>query len=76
MAIEFRSEVWKEGKMYVAYSPELDVSSCGPTLEKAKANLKEAVELFLEEAEKMGTLPICIKTFQFLLLKIISAPLA
>jgi predicted RNase H-like HicB family nuclease len=34
----------------------LDVSSCGRTKEKAFANLKEAVRLFLEEAEKMGTL--------------------
>ena len=42
--------------MYVAYAPELDISSCGGTPEKAKKNLLEAVRLFLEEAEKMGTL--------------------
>ena len=42
--------------MYVAYTPELDVSSCGGTKEKAQKNLLEAVRLFLEEAEKMGTL--------------------
>ncbi len=35
---------------------ELDVSSCGGNKEKALRNLKEAVRLFLEEADKMGTL--------------------
>ena len=41
----------KEGELYVALCPELDVASQGPTLEEATANLKEAVELFLESAE-------------------------
>jgi len=42
--------------MYVSYCPELDVSSCGRTIDKAKKNLLDAVEGFLEEAKKMGTL--------------------
>ncbi len=41
----------KEGDMYVALCPELDVVSQGSTLEQATANLKEAVELFLECAD-------------------------
>ena len=40
----------------MAHAVELDVSSCGGTKEKALKNLKEAVRLFLEEAENMGTL--------------------
>lgn len=48
--------IFKEGKTYVSYSPELDVSSCGDTVDQARENLKIAVRLFLEEAEKMGTL--------------------
>jgi hypothetical protein len=40
----------------VAHTRELDVSSCGGTQQSALRNLKEAVRLFLEEAEKMGTL--------------------
>lgn len=56
MEIEFTSEVFKEGRLFVAYAPELDVSSCGETRLKARKNLLEAVGLFLEEAEKMGTL--------------------
>ena len=41
----------KEGDMYVALCPELDVASQGKTVEEAVANLKEAVELFLESAD-------------------------
>jgi predicted RNase H-like HicB family nuclease len=41
----------KEGDMYVALCPELDVASQGVTVEEAIANLKEAVELFLECAD-------------------------
>jgi len=38
----------KEGDVYVALCPELDVASQGATVEEATANLREAVELFLE----------------------------
>ncbi len=41
----------REGDMYVALCPELDVASQGVTVEEATANLKEAVELFLECAD-------------------------
>ena len=54
--IEFTSQVFKEGKMYVAHTPELDLSSCATTQTKAQKNLIEAVRLFLEEAEKKGSL--------------------
>ena len=54
--INFTSQIWKEGDMFVSYNPELNVPSCGKTIEEAKENLKEAVELFIEETEKMGTL--------------------
>ena len=48
--------MWKEGPTYVAYTPELDVSSCGATLARAKKALREAVDLFLEEATLRGVL--------------------
>jgi len=54
--IEFDMIVFKEDASYVAYCPELDISSCGKTVEHAKKMLKTAVRLFIEEAEKMGTL--------------------
>lgn len=49
-------QVWKEGASHVAYTPELDISSCGKTANQAKARLREAVSLFIEEAARMGTL--------------------
>lgn len=56
MEIEFTCQILKEGKTFVAYAPELDVSSCGTSRERARTNLLDAVRLFLGEAEKMGTL--------------------
>ena len=40
--------ITKEKNWYVARCPELDVTSQGKTIEKAKENLKEAVELYIE----------------------------
>ena len=54
--IQFAARIFKEGRTYVVHALELDVSSCGGSKEKALRNLKEAVRLFLEETEKMGTL--------------------
>ena len=56
MEIQFTTQIFKEGRAFVAYTRELDLSSCGGTQQKALQNLKEAVRLFLDEAEKMGTL--------------------
>ena len=54
--IEYDVLVFKEENTYVAYCPELDISSCGSDIQQAKEMLKTAVRLFVEEAEKMGTL--------------------
>ena len=54
--IYFDTLIWKEGNVYVSYCPQLDVSSCGDTIEDARRMLKEAIRLFLEEAERKGTL--------------------
>jgi predicted RNase H-like HicB family nuclease len=42
----------REGDGFVALCPEVDVASQGLTVEEAKANLKEAVELFFECASQ------------------------
>lgn len=42
----------KESGGYFALCPEIDVASQGDTIEEAKANLKEAVELFFECASE------------------------
>jgi predicted RNase H-like HicB family nuclease len=41
----------RDGELYAALCPELDVASQGATVEEATANLREAVELFLECAD-------------------------
>jgi len=54
--VEFDLLIFKENETYIAYCPELDISSCGDSIEHARQMLKEAVRLFLKEAESMGTL--------------------
>ncbi len=49
-------QIFREGRMYVAYARELDVSSCGKTIAEAKHNLKDAILGFVKSAYKMGTL--------------------
>ena len=40
----------REGAGFVSWCPELDVASQGETVDEARSNLAEAVELFLENA--------------------------
>lgn len=40
----------REGNGYVSLCPELDIASLGDTIEQARENLKEALELFFESA--------------------------
>ena len=49
-------EIWKEGNMYTAYCPELDVASCGRDIEEARNNLLEVIEIQLKETAQLGTL--------------------
>ncbi len=46
----------RESDQFVAYTPALDLSTSGATLEDAKKNFTEAVELFFDEMVAMGTL--------------------
>ena len=41
----------REGSGYVGLCPELDIVSQGDTIEAARNNLQEAVELFFETAD-------------------------
>ena len=40
----------REGDGYVSLCPELDVASQGKTIEEARDNLRETLELFFESA--------------------------
>ena len=46
----FTAIIQQEGKHFVALCPELDVASQGKSVEDARRNVAEAVELFLEAA--------------------------
>ena len=61
MKIKYTSLIFREKSMYVSYCPELDVSSCGCSVDEARKNLLEAVGIFLEETKRMGTLNDVLK---------------
>lgn len=46
--------IWQEDDAYVSKCPELEVASAGDTPQEALDNLKEAVELYLENARAVG----------------------
>ncbi len=48
---QFSAVIEKEGKWYTALCPELGVASQGKTRSEALKNLKEAVELYLEDED-------------------------
>lgn len=60
MKFRLTEEIWKEGNMYVAYCPELDVSSCGEDVQQAKKNLAEAILINIEETKKLGTFDLSL----------------
>jgi len=47
--------VFKEGKYFIAHTPLLNLSVQGQTEEEARKRFTEAVVLFFEELEDMGT---------------------
>lgn len=49
MKLHFNTIIEKEGNYFVARCLELGVVSQGETIEKAQENLKEAVDLYLED---------------------------
>ncbi|MFH1587087.1 MAG: type II toxin-antitoxin system HicB family antitoxin [Candidatus Diapherotrites archaeon] len=56
----------REDGEYVALCPELDVASQGDSIEDALANLKEAVELYLEDEKdiKLSEASPFVTTFE------------
>lgn len=47
---DFKSIVWKEGDQYVSRCLDVEVSSHGKTREDALEMLREALELYFEDA--------------------------
>lgn len=54
--LTFTIQIFKEGKQYVSFNPELRVASCGSTSREARKNLKDAIRGFMLSAHKKGTL--------------------
>ncbi len=50
---QFTAIIEREGDGYVALCPELDIASQGDTVEQARNNLLEALELFFEVADPL-----------------------
>ena len=50
MTGQFTAIIEPEGGGFVALCPELDIASQGDTIEAARSNLQEALELFFETA--------------------------
>lgn len=48
---QFTAIIEREGDGYVALCPEVDIASQGNTIEEARSNLVEALELFFETAD-------------------------
>lgn len=48
-------KITKENDIYVAICPELDVASQGKTVEEANDNVKDAILLYLNTIEELGT---------------------
>ena len=56
MELDVSIEIWKKGTYYLAKCPELDFISQGRTVEEARRNLFEVIEIQFEEMADMGTL--------------------
>ncbi len=50
MTRQFTAIIERDGNLYVAHCPDLDIASQGATVAEARANLTEAIELFFEAA--------------------------
>ena len=50
MTYQMTAIIEKEEGGYVALCPELDIASQGDTIQSARENLREALELFFESA--------------------------
>ena len=52
----FTIAIWEEEGTYVAKCVELEVASCGDTPAEAMDNIREAIDLYLKNAEEYGML--------------------
>lgn len=56
MNISFNIEIVKKGKWYIARVPELDFVTQGASVDEARKNILELIDIQFEEMKEMGTL--------------------
>ena len=56
LSVNLPVTIFKEGEAFVAYSPALDLSTCGKSENDVRRMWNEAVEAFFEELIEEGTL--------------------
>jgi len=54
--LSFHIQIRRKGNWFIASAPELDFISQGQTIEQAKKNLLEVIQIQFEEMREMGTL--------------------
>lgn len=68
MSHKFTTIIKKEGKWYVVYCVETGVATQGKTIEEAQKNIKEAMELYLEDQpnlkKEVGNQPFFVSTLE------------
>jgi predicted RNase H-like HicB family nuclease len=57
--LRYTAVITREGEWYIARCVELSVTTQGRTLDEARANLQEAVELYLESFSAVSRETIC-----------------
>ena len=65
MKIKLTEEVWKEGSMFIAHCPELDIPACGETIAEAKKNLIEVINIQISEMKKLWTFKVNLEKAGF-----------
>ena len=55
LSLNLSVSILRQGKSFVAYSPALDISTCGKTETEAKKRFHELVQIFFEELAEAGT---------------------
>jgi len=55
LQISIPVSIFKEDDSFVAYTPALDISTYGTTLEEVKKHFTELVTIFFEELDRKGT---------------------
>ncbi len=63
--VKITIEFWQEESLYIARCPELDMLAQGSSLDEARENLLEVIEIQFEEMKELGTLDEFLKEMGF-----------